>query len=393
LDCCPQLQASLDPKLFSALGDENRLMLLCRLAASEQPLTVNALSDCCGVHLSGVSRHLALLREAGVVQAQKTGRSVLYQLRRKQLARHLHQIADALAKPGLPSSSKMSDSKSTPRADSAQTRDQVSRDYAEALRRSQSSKSKGCCGPQAVGPESSVAQLAGYDSAWTEPQAGAAKSSFGCGNPLAFSEVKVGQTVLDLGSGAGLDLLIAAEKVGPTGKVIGVDMTDEMIEAARVHIQQAKASQVEVRKGVIEDLPVDSDSVDWVISNCVINLSTDKPQVFAELARVLRPAGRFSVSDIVAEDLPPEIRQLALFYSACIGGAISEAEYIQGLASAGLEQIKVTERVVYTAEQLEGILSCDFGLSESEAEKLRSTLKRIEGKVWSAKFVGQLGNS
>lgn len=272
-----------------------------------------------------------------------------------------------------------------------ETRDQVSKNYAEALKRTQESVAeaprKSCCGGGAA-PEATVAQLAGYGPIMDEDLEAAAGSSFGCGNPLAFQDVEEGQTVLDLGSGAGLDLLIAAKQVGPNGKVIGVDMTDEMLEAARANAAKAGASQVELRKGVIEQLPVDDDSVDWVISNCVINLSTNKPAVFQEISRVLAPGGRFSVSDIVVLGLPESLRQHAVAYSACIGGAISESEYIAGLEAAGLSDVKVTERVVYRYDQLAGILTCDFGLDDAEVAKLGAELKSVEGKVWSAKFSG-----
>lgn len=273
-----------------------------------------------------------------------------------------------------------------------QTRAEVSKNYAEALKRTQQSgeiaPAKSCCGGGGPAPEATVAQLAGYGLMMDDDLGSAAQSSFGCGNPLAFQDVQPGQTVLDLGSGAGLDLLIAAKKVGFEGKVIGVDMTDEMLDAARANAQKAGATQVELRKGVIEQLPVDDSSVDWVISNCVINLSTDKPAVFREVARVLAPGGRFAVSDIVVEELPDSLRQHAVAYSACIGGAISETEYIVGLEAAGLSDVKVTERMVYTTDQLAGILTCDFGLDEAAISELGEALKSVEGKVWSAKFSG-----
>jgi SAM-dependent methyltransferase len=276
-----------------------------------------------------------------------------------------------------------------------QVREQVSATYAEALKRTTSAQEESaagsCCKPKCCSttPDSTVAQLAGYEEVHEEGVADAARSSFGCGNPLAFSQVQEGQTVLDLGSGAGFDLLIAAGKVGEHGKVIGVDMTDEMIEAARANAAKAGCHQVEVRKGVIEQLPVEDASVDWVISNCVINLSTDKPAVFREVARVLKPHGNFSVSDIVVEELPEILRKQAIAYSACIGGAISEAAYIEGLTAAGLVNVEVTERMVYSKEQIEGILTLDFGLDEQGLKEMRSALQSVEGKVWSAKFVGQ----
>ncbi len=271
-----------------------------------------------------------------------------------------------------------------------ETRDQVSKNYADALQKTQQAAAdaprKSCCGGSA--PEATVAQLAGYGPILDEDLENAAASSFGCGNPLAFQDVEEGQTVLDLGSGAGLDLLIAAKRVGPNGKVIGVDMTDEMLDAARANAEKAGATQVELRKGVIEDLPVEDGSVDWVISNCVINLSTDKPAVFGEVSRVLAPGGRFAVSDIVVEELPDSLREHAVAYSACIGGAISEAQYIAGLEAAGLTDVKVTERVVYSYDQLAGILTCDFGLDDAAVAELGSALNSVEGKVWSAKFSG-----
>ncbi|MEO1369470.1 MAG: methyltransferase domain-containing protein, partial [Acidobacteriota bacterium] len=190
----------------------------------------------------------------------------------------------------------------------------------------------GCCSPQPVGV---AAATAGYGEALDTVPDDVAASSFGCGNPLAVEGVADGQTVLDLGSGAGLDLMLAARRVGPTGRVIGVDMTDAMIEVATRNLEEAGITWAEVRRGVIEELPVDDGSVDWVISNCVINLSPQKATVFGEIARVLAPGGRFSVSDIVAEDLPAEIVGHAAAHAACIAGAISEADYVAGLEAAG----------------------------------------------------------
>jgi len=214
-------------------------------------------------------------------------------------------------------------------------------------------------------------------------------SSFGCGNPLAFEGVEPGQVVLDLGSGAGFDLLIASEKVGPDGHVIGIDMTDAMIDAARENAAKAGADNVEVRKGTIEKLPVEDSSVDWVISNCVINLSPEKERVFAEVARVLKPGGRFAISDIVAEEVSDRVRDQAEVYSACIGGAISEQDYAAGLKAAGLGEVEVAERFVYEASQLRemvGAASRDTGSAETD---LAGDIESITGKVWSAKFRGR----
>jgi arsenite methyltransferase len=267
-----------------------------------------------------------------------------------------------------------------------QIRQSVSKDYARAVKSGTS-----CCGePVAKGV---VAKLAGY----TDEQLGALPpeavvNSFGCGNPLAYSEVKAGQVVLDLGSGAGIDILLAARKVGPTGRVIGVDMTDEMIAKAHENIAASGLENVEVRKGIIEDLPVETGSVDWVISNCVINLSPEKPRVFAEIARVLRPGGAMLVSDIVAQDLPAEIRLSAALYSSCVAGAISEKEYVAGLEKAGLTDVEVRERLTYDAADLQAFVgselqegaACCCGPNKSELAK--KWAPRLEGKIWSAKI-------
>jgi SAM-dependent methyltransferase len=217
--------------------------------------------------------------------------------------------------------------------------------------------------------------------------------TFGCGNPLAFSEVREGQTVVDLGSGAGLDLLIAAERVGPSGHVIGVDMTEEMIDRARRNVAAAGHANVEVRPGLIEDLPVESGTVDWVISNCVINLSPEKERVFAEIARVLKPGGRMLVSDIVATDLPQWVRESAAALGACLGGAISEGEYLAGLRAAGLTEVAVRARHDYSAAELAGFMSSsevvrealggDCGCGGEEAAGRVS--EELAGKVASIK--------
>lgn len=260
--------------------------------------------------------------------------------------------------------------------DAQQTREQVSATYATAIR-----ATGGCCGPAPGAASKKI-----YDA--TDIVGLEAVPSFGCGNPLAFSEVQPGQTVVDLGSGAGLDLLVAAHKVGPTGRVIGVDMTDAMIDAARANIAEAGADNVEVRKGIIEELPVSDASVDWVISNCVINLSPEKPRVFAEIARVLRAGGTMLVSDIVADDLPEWIRTNPLAISACVGGAVSEAEYLAGLREAGLDDIAVVERHTYTFDELVGFLSSDFpGLTEQLQGPLRAQLEQaVAGKVHSLRI-------
>jgi len=261
-----------------------------------------------------------------------------------------------------------------------EVRKMVSETYARAV----SNPGTGCCGGSSCGTQKGVlAKLAGYDSQELAALPDEAViNSFGCGNPLAFSEVQPGDVVLDLGSGAGIDLIIAAKKVGPTGRVIGVDMTDAMIDKARANIAAAGMKNVEIRKGLIEEMPVESASVDWVISNCVINLSPDKPRVFAEIARVLRPGGHMRVSDIVVHDLPEAVRKSAALYSSCIAGAISEDEYLAGLKNAGLVDVAVRERQVYESLQIEALVGSELGL-DAEAVRLAQA---TAGNVWSAIF-------
>jgi arsenite methyltransferase len=167
-------------------------------------------------------------------------------------------------------------------------------------------------------------------------------ASLGCGNPTAVAELRAGETVLDLGSGGGIDVLLSARRVGPAGKAYGLDMTEEMLALARRNAAQAGAGNVEFLKGHIEQVPLPAETVDVVISNCVINLSIDKPAVFAETFRVLKPGGRLGVSDIVAEDrLTPAERAERGSYVGCIAGALSRTEYQQGLAAAGFTEVVV----------------------------------------------------
>jgi arsenite methyltransferase len=168
-------------------------------------------------------------------------------------------------------------------------------------------------------------------------------ASLGCGNPIAVADLHPGERVLDLGSGGGIDVLLSAKRVGPTGRAFGVDMTDEMLALAQANAAQAGATNVEFLKGHIEALPLPADSIDVVISNCVVNLAADKRAVFAEIARVLRPGGRIGISDIVAEDsLTPDQRAERGSYAGCIAGALSVSEFRDGLEAVGLTDVSVT---------------------------------------------------
>lgn len=205
-----------------------------------------------------------------------------------------------------------------------------------------------CCGPATKTPEPKVlrvniAEALGYD---TEGMpTGATESFAGCGNPVALASLKEGEVVLDLGSGAGLDMFVASKKVGNTGKVIGVDMTPAMIEKAKKNAEELGITNVDFRFGDIEDMPVDDNSVDVVISNCVINLAPNKGKVFQEAYRVLKPGGRVMVSDIVlSKPLPKEVSDEVITYTGCIGGAILDEEYLQHMRDAGFKDAKIASK-------------------------------------------------
>jgi SAM-dependent methyltransferase len=226
-------------------------------------------------------------------------------------------------------------------------RDQVRDRYAQAaltvVEGGAVSDGASCCGPAEALEidERFGAGLYGEDTEGLPADAVAA--SLGCGNPLAVADLEPGERVLDLGSGGGIDVLLSARRVGPTGRAFGLDMTDEMLALARANAAKAGASNVEFLKGQIEAIPLPADSIDVVISNCVINLSTDKPAVLAEMFRVLAPGGRIGISDVVAEDhLSPADRAERGTYVGCIAGALSQGEYLDGLAAVGFTDAAVT---------------------------------------------------
>ena len=183
-------------------------------------------------------------------------------------------------------------------------------------------------------------------------------ASLGCGNPTALAQLNAGETVLDLGSGGGIDVLLSARRVGPTGKAYGLDMTDEMLALAHENKRKAGVENVEFLKGEIEHIPLPDNSVDVVISNCVINLSADKDQVLREALRVLKPGGRFAVSDVVTRgEMLPEIRKNVLLWVGCVAGALEENEYRTKLATAGFEKIEIEPTRVYRIEDARAFLS------------------------------------
>jgi SAM-dependent methyltransferase len=203
-------------------------------------------------------------------------------------------------------------------------------------------------------------------------------ASLGCGNPTALAELHAGETVLDLGSGGGIDVLLSARRVGPTGKAYGLDMTDEMLALARDNQRKAGAENVEFLKGEIEHIPLPDNSVDVIISNCVINLSGDKDQVLREAFRVLKPGGRFAVSDVVTRgEVPVEVRKNMLLWVGCIAGALEDSEYTAKLAGAGFEAIDIEPTRVYSIEDARTFLS-------GQGIDVDAMAPAVEGKFLSA---------
>ena len=203
-------------------------------------------------------------------------------------------------------------------------------------------------------------------------------ASLGCGNPTALAELKPGETVLDLGSGGGIDVLLSAKRVGPTGKAFGLDMTDEMLALARENQKKNAVENVEFLKGEIESIPLPDASVDVIISNCVINLSADKDRVINEAFRVLRPGGRFAVSDVVVRgEVPPEVQHNVELWVGCIAGAMQETEYVDKLARAGFVDISVEPTRIYNIEDARGFLT-------TEGIDVDAIAPQVDGKFMSA---------
>jgi SAM-dependent methyltransferase len=237
----------------------------------------------------------------------------------------------------------------------------------------------GCCGGSSScgGSDPITSDL--YDAVQkSELPEEAVLASLGCGNPTALAQLNPGETVLDLGSGGGIDVLLSAKRVGSTGKAYGLDMTDEMLVLARANQKRAGVENVEFLKGEIEQVPLPDNSVDVIISNCVINLSADKDRVLAEAFRVLRPGGRFAVSDVVVRgQVPPEIRHNVELWIGCVAGALEESEYCGKLAKAGFEQIKIEPTRTYQARDAAEFLA-HSGLD------VESVAPQVDGKFMSA---------
>jgi 2-polyprenyl-3-methyl-5-hydroxy-6-metoxy-1,4-benzoquinol methylase len=276
----------------------------------------------------------------------------------------------------------------------ASIKDIVRDKYAEAARRVAAGDGGACCGTEAalgdvIGGSCCGAKAAPagksaisgdfYDVGDTSvlPET-AVLASLGCGNPTALAELKPGEIVLDLGSGGGIDVLLSARRVGPKGKAYGLDMTDEMLALARDNQRKAGAANVEFLKGEIENIPLPDNSVDVIISNCVINLSADKDRVLREAFRVLKPGGRFAVSDVVTRgDVPEQVRKDMLLWVGCIAGALDESDYRAKLAAAGFEAIGVEPTRVYKVEDARELLS-------GKGLDVDALAQQVDGKFMSA---------
>jgi SAM-dependent methyltransferase len=256
----------------------------------------------------------------------------------------------------------------------------VKEKYGQAALRVQSGSASSCCGAAPAGElccDPITSNL--YDSAQAQqiPEA-AMQASLGCGNPTALAQLNAGEIVLDLGSGGGIDVLLSARRVGPTGKAYGLDMTDEMLALARENQCQAGVDNVEFLKGEIESIPLPDNSVDVIISNCVINLSADKDRVLREAFRVLKPGGRFAVSDVVVTGSVPEaVRQSMMLWVGCIAGALDQDDYQSKLVAAGFTKVTFETTRVYNVEDARQFLS-------SSGVDVDAIATQVEGKFLSA---------
>jgi len=269
---------------------------------------------------------------------------------------------------------------------SAETKDIVREKYGEAALRARSGAASSCCGSAAATEaccDPITSNLYDHTEANDVPDL-ALRASLGCGNPTALAELKAGEVVLDLGSGGGIDVLLSARRVGPTGKAYGLDMTDEMLAIAEENKRKSGLTNVEFLRGEIENVPLPDNSVDVIISNCVINLSTDKDRVIREAFRVLKPGGRFAVSDVVVRgDVPPEIRKSMELWVGCVAGAMRDYEYVSKLAKAGFESIDIEPTRVYKLEDAREFLAAEGLDVEDLARQVEGTF--ISGFVRATK--------
>ncbi|PYX32395.1 MAG: arsenite S-adenosylmethyltransferase [Acidobacteria bacterium] len=264
--------------------------------------------------------------------------------------------------------------------DTTNIKEVVKEKYGQAALRVQSGGSSSCCGASAAKElccDPITSNLYDASQSGQLPEE-ALLASLGCGNPTTLAKLNAGDVVLDLGSGGGIDVLLSAKRVGPTGKAYGLDMTDEMLALANENKRKSGAENVEFLKGEIEHIPLPDNTVDVIISNCVINLSADKDRVLREAFRVLKPGGRFAVSDVVTRGaMKPEIRESVLLWVGCVAGALQDSEYRSKLTSAGFEQIEIEPTRIYNVEDAREFLS-------AEGVDVDSMAAEVDGKFMSA---------
>ena len=266
--------------------------------------------------------------------------------------------------------------------DEIKVKKEVRKRYAKVAKTNSScgASNMSCCSAKNSKANEQVSEMIGYSQEEMGSVPDGANLGLGCGNPTALASLKEGERVLDLGSGAGFDCFLAAKKVGKTGKVIGVDMTPEMLEKARANAKKGKFTNVEFRLGEIENLPVADNSIDVIISNCVINLAPNKQRVFEEAYRVLAPNGRLMVSDIVLlKKLPPMIQENVEAYAACVAGAEIKDKYLQAIKNAGFTETKVIDEKVYPLEYIisESSLSEAIKMSNMPQEEIGAIAKTV----------------
>lgn len=329
-------------KTFKALGDETRLTIVGYLLKNDHCACDFSTTN---KDQTTVSRHLKVLTEAGIVKFEKNGRNMIYSIRDDEVWNQLNAW-------GIEEQDSCCD---TPTPKNGEIKQMVKKKYSKiAVEGGSCGCSTGCCGEEEHSPIRISATL-GYSqkelSSVPESNLG-----LGCGNPGALGSIKEGDTVLDLGSGAGMDAFLAANRVGKSGKVIGVDFTEEMVKKARKNAKSNGFSNVEFKYGDIEDLPISSSSIDVILSNCVINLVPDKSKAFKEAYRVLRPGGNMYISDMVLlEELTKEQRADEDLISGCVGGAILKDEYLGHIAAAGFQIENVIEDKGISKRQYKGL--------------------------------------
>ncbi len=326
--------------LARALGHPHRVSIL-RFLAGQDACFCGRIVDLLPVAQSTVSQHLKKLNDAGWIAGETNPPRVCYCIKPETLARFRELLNKFFPSPLT----------SHTGATNMETKDSVRATVRERYGKMASGSNDCGCGPGCCSPAGDFKDIAvqiGYDKKDLAKIPEGANLGLGCGAPLEHAHAQPGETVLDLGSGAGFDCFLAAQAVGKTGRVIGVDMTPEMLEKARANAKGAGYTNVEFRMGEIEHLPVADNSVDLIISNCVINLSPDKDQVFAEAYRVLKPGGRAVVSDLVLRrDLSPRLKNSVEAYIGCIAGAAKKEEYLQLMRDAGFRNVEIVEERVY----------------------------------------------